>query len=199
MNEERKDSRQTALVGLSAIAVFITSFISFGLLAEDYHFLTDYLSLLGAKGQPLGLYWNLTGFVFVGLLIARFGWGYGKVHKDMIIGSCLVVAGLFYALGGIPSDFNNAEATTSIAHFAAICFSLAGWSLALARITQIGDPNSGIIKRANWSIIAVIIVLVGAGIGLYAEPVVHRLIILVIFSWIALSAKDLLRREANQV
>ena len=186
-------ARLAAFAGFSAVVCFCTSFIVVGLLTDNYHLITDYMSLLGAVGNPFALYWNILGFVIVGILIAVFGWTYGLVLKDKLIGSCLVVTGLGFSLGAVPFDFADVRATFSVVHFLSISLSLAGWYLAMARIAYIASSGIKLKRQANWFSILGSIPIVGLVTGIIPEPVAHRLIIIVIFSWIVLTSSSLFK------
>ncbi|MEM0896245.1 MAG: hypothetical protein AAGJ79_05105 [Verrucomicrobiota bacterium] len=83
-------STLTALCGLLSVSVFVGSFSIFGLLHSDFDVFHDFISNLGSKGQPYAIFWNLLGFVAVGLLLAAFGWFFGLCKNDRIHGACLI-------------------------------------------------------------------------------------------------------------
>ena len=191
--------RLTAFTGLLAVLCFCISFIVIATQTEGYHYFTDYLSLLGAEGKPLALFWNLFGFVIVGILIAVFGWGYGVILNDKIVSSCLLITGIGFSIGGVPFNFSDISATYSVVHFVSISLSLAGWFLALARMAALSSIENKFKKRANRLIVLVLIPIIGLVTNIIPEPIAHRLIIIVIFSWIVITSVELLRVGSNQI
>ena len=168
----------------------------FGFLRPDFDFFVDFISKLGAKGQPYASCWNVVGFGAVGLLLAAFGWLFGLCRNDRVLGACLMVAGLGFSLAAIPTDFADAQSTLSKAHFVSICLSLAGYCFGLARLT--GSRSTGFERiTANWVIALAILPIVGVSGGVSAEPVAHRIILTVVFTWVVLSSLRLLRPDTT--
>lgn len=58
--------------GLSAVLVFMLALLIFGFLNPGFSFLNDFISQLGAKGEPNALWFNLIGFTTVGVLLFIF-------------------------------------------------------------------------------------------------------------------------------
>ncbi|MEM8484627.1 MAG: DUF998 domain-containing protein [Bacteroidota bacterium] len=185
----------TAYLGLAAAAVFIIAFFVIAMLTPDYALWYDYISKLGALGQPLAPWWNAIGFVVVGILFSAFGWTFGRTINDRIVGGCLVAAGLGFTLGAIPADFANADAPLSKAHFVSICIALAGWCFALARMGQTGPLEKSMRIGANIAGVLVVLPMVGTAANLFTAPVAHRLVLVVVFGWVIFVSLKLLSKS----
>ncbi|MEM8781656.1 MAG: DUF998 domain-containing protein [Planctomycetota bacterium] len=192
----RQTQAITAIVGLLAVALFVVLFVVFLALNPGFDALEDFISKLGSKGQPYALYWNLSGFVAVGLLLAIFGWLYGRCRNDRLLGACLVIAACGFALAGIPTDFSDPESPLSAAHFVSVCLSLAGFCFGLARLT--GSKSTDFDRAAAYGVIGLTVVAIACvSGGVLAEPVAHRIVLAAIFTWVALNAIRLLRFQIN--
>ncbi len=185
-----------ALFGLLSVAIFAGAYFSIGLLAPDFDIAGDYISELGAQGRPYAGYWNLIGFGIVGCALALFGWFFGLCRDDRILGGCLAVAGIGFAFAAIPADFSEAHSPLSKAHYAAICFSLAGWCCGLARLACGRSTNDFAQTTANYSVALALLPMVCIGGGISAEPIAHRLVLVVAFTWVTLNSIQLLRQSS---
>ncbi|MEM0895641.1 MAG: DUF998 domain-containing protein, partial [Verrucomicrobiota bacterium] len=150
----------------------------------------------GSKGQPYATWWNLFGFITVGLLLAAFGWFFGLCKNDRILGACLMVAGLGFALAAFPTDFSDAHSPLSTAHYVSICLALAGYCFGLARLTG-SRSTARDRKTANWVVVLSILPIMFVSGGVSAEPVAHRVILIVVFSWVVITSLRLMSRDAN--
>jgi len=121
-------------LGVLAFAIFCIALMIMGFVNQEFSFLRDYISKLGAKGEPFAIWWNLVGFVLVGLILSGFGILYGKILDDSLVGILLSLFGLGFALTSIPIDMSESNAPVSKAHVAAICLGLASWLFGLARM-----------------------------------------------------------------
>ncbi len=184
----------TAACGLSSVSVFVCSFVLFGFLHPDFDIFGDFISKLGGKGQPYALWWNVLGFVVVGLLLAVFGWLFGLCRNDRLLGASLMVAGLGFSLAAIPTDLADTQSPLSKAHFVSICLSLAGFCFGLARLTGSRSPRHERIM-ANGVIALAIVPIVCVSGGVSAEPMAHRIILSVVFTWVVLISYRLLRSD----
>ncbi len=117
----------TAYFGISSVVIFGTALVIIASLTPDFNYLEDFVSKLGASGQPYAIWWNLIGFLLVGILLAVFGFLYGKVINDRWVGICLALFGIGFATTALPIDLDDSESTLSTAHVVAICLGLAGW------------------------------------------------------------------------
>lgn len=193
------------ICGLMSVSLFVITFILFAFLNPDFNAFSDFISELGSIGQPYGQVWNMIGFASVGLLLAAFGWLFGRCRNDRLLGACLVIAGFGFALGAIPTDFADAQSPLSKAHFASICISLAGYCCGLARLT--GSQSTERERLTSNSVIALAVLpIVCVSGGVSAEPLAHRMILAIVFSWIVLTSLKLLRpdttlsgKSANQI
>jgi hypothetical membrane protein len=95
---ERQIRKAGGLLGLSSVIVFVGSLVVFGNLNENFSFVNDFVSKLGAYGEPNALWWNLLGFVLVGILLIRFGTAYANFIRDRLTGSlfAMFVVGIRY-------------------------------------------------------------------------------------------------------
>ena len=91
-------------IGLSAVTILFVALIVFGSLNKDFSFFNDYISKLGAVGEPNALGWNIIGFVLVGLLLSIFGVMYGLFLSDKILAVLLSLFGIGFAFTAIPAD-----------------------------------------------------------------------------------------------
>ena len=184
----------TAVCGLLSVSVFVCSFMIFCFLHPGFDILGDFISKLGSKGQPYAICWNVSGFATVGLLLATFGWLFGLCQGDRVLGACLVVSGVGFTLAAIPADFADAQAPLSKAHFVSVCLSLAGFCFGLARLS--GSRSTKQDRNiANVVIVLAIIPVVCVSGGVSAEPIAHRIILAVVFTWVVLSSIRLLRPD----
>ncbi|MEM8943690.1 MAG: DUF998 domain-containing protein [Planctomycetota bacterium] len=184
----------TAVCGLLSVSVFLCSFMLFGFLHPDFDAFGDFVSKLGSKGQPYALWWNIFGFAVVGVLLAAFGWLFGLCRNDRVLGACLMVAGLGFALAAIPTDFAQPQSPLSAAHFVSICLSLAGLCLGMARLT--GSRATEYDRTmAHWVVALAILPIVCVSGGVSAEPVAHRAILAVVFTWVVLNSLRMLRPD----
>ena len=185
-----------SVCGLSSVLLFLLAFLLFGFLHPSFDAVGDFISKLGGKGQPLALWWNIVGFGIVGLLLAAFGWLFGICRNDRILGGCLVVAGIGFGLGAIPADFSDPQSPFSAAHFVSICLSLAGYCLGLARLSGSRMPDEDR-EIANWVIALSLLPIICVSGGISAEPVAHRAILTVVFSWVVLNSLRLWKTEST--
>lgn len=187
----------TAAFGLSAVAIFLVTFGLFAFLRPDFDVFADFISTLGSRGQPFAVWWNSIGFAAVGVCLAVFGWLYGLCRHDRLLGVCLVVAGLGFALAAIPTDPLDKQAFHAKAHFVSVCLSLAGFSFGLARLSASGSSHRDR-TSANWVISLTLVPVLCIPGGISAEPVAHRVILIVVFGWIVTICRRLLKTESRK-
>ena len=181
-----------ALSGSSAVALFFAAIAVFGTLDSDFRVLDDYISELGALGKPYGLWWNLTGFLSVGLLLTVFGFTYGRVINDRLVGILLTLFGLGFAMTAVPVEDGNSTSTLSTAHILAICLGLAAWMIALARLAHLTTTERDVRLAANIAAGLFLIPFAGQVFEWWAMPLTHRLVFAVVFGWFAWTAGRLL-------
>ncbi len=180
------------ILGLSGVTLFSISLIVFALLHPTFSLVNDFVSKLGGKGEPYALWWNLIGFVFVGMLLMMFGFAYGGILKDRLTGICLALFGMGFAFTAIPVDIVNSDSPLSKAHIVAICLALAFWLFGLARISYLPFIESRTRRKANIAAILIVSGIVGFALGLWSMPLTHRWVFLVVFGWTAITAIELL-------
>ncbi len=184
--------RLAGLLGTLAPLLFTLALIFFGLRNPEFSFLEDYVSQLGAQGEPNALGWNLTGFVAVGLLLSGFGLMYGKIIGDRLVSCFLAGFGVGFALTSLPMDMSNSETLLSKAHIVAICLGLASWLFGLARIGYNQHLKKSVKLQANIAAILLVLSIVGFVLGFWSMPVTHRLVFAVVFGWTVLVSVQLL-------
>lgn len=177
-------SKQISITGLSSAGIFIAAFFLFSTLTPEFDLINDYISRLGARNQPLALWWNLSGFILVGVLFSVFGWNLGRLINDPLAGICLVLSGIGFSLAAMPADFAHALTPLSKAHFVSICMALAGWCLGLARMGRKGSVAPVVRSSANTAGVLAILPMAGAAIELITAPLAHRLVLIVVFGWV---------------
>jgi len=179
-------------LGLSAVALFAIALSVFAVLNPDFGALEDYVSKLGARGQPHALWWNLLGFLAVGGLLAAFGHAFGRVLGDRVVGALLVAFGIGFAATALPMDMTEPEVAVSKGHVVAICLGLAAWLIALSRMAHSKSVDGFFRATANVAAILIVLPIMGQGLRLWPMPTTHRLVFLVVFEWVAAMSTRLL-------
>ncbi|OEK01047.1 hypothetical protein BFP97_05785 [Roseivirga sp. 4D4] len=188
----------TAVFGIASFTLFLSSIIIFGLLNPTFNFLDDVISKLGAYGQPNALWWNIIGFVMVGILLIGFGISFGKVLNDRLTGLLLALFGLGFTLTSVPIDLGETDTTFSKAHVVAICLALAFWLFGLARISGKASISKNTKLRANVAAIILVLSMIGGAINLFSMPITHRLVFGVVFGWTFVTSLHLLKGQPKQ-
>ena len=187
--------RKSGILGLLSVLLFIVSLAFFGLLNPKFSFVEDFVSKLGAKGEPNAIWWNLIGFGLVGLILFGFGICYGKLLKDKFAGLLLSLFGIGFSFTAFPVDMVESNTPISKAHtihIVAICLALAFWLFGLARISYNPSIKKRIRNRANITAILIVTSMIGFTFGLWSMPITHRLVFLVVFGWTAITSVELL-------
>lgn len=185
----------TAAIGLSSVALFCIALIVFGSLNGDFDYLEDYISKLGAEGQPYAVGWNLVGFFSVGILLTLFGWTYGHVLHDRFVGLLLSLFGVGFAVTATPTNIGDPASTLSKAHTVAICLAVAAWLFGLARMAHLASLGRSVYYSANTAAFFAVVPIAGHGLGWWSMPVTHRLVFLTIFAWVTYTSFRLLLDE----
>lgn len=188
----------TAYLGISAAVLFCSSLIVFSYLNSGFSPIDDYVSKLGAKGQPYALWWNLTGFLAVGVLLAAFGWNYGRIIHDRLTGVLLTAFGVGFGVTAVPVDLGDATLPMSKAHTVAICLALAAWLFGLARIGSLSLLGKKVTSIANITALFLVLSMIGYLAGLWSMPVTHRLVFAVVFGWVVLTSIRLLWNDSSR-
>lgn len=182
-----------AWLGISAVGLFGVALMVFALLNPNFNYLEDFVSKLGAIGQPYALWWNLIGFLAVGVLLAAFGLAFGRVVEDRIVGMLLIFFGIGFGATAVPVDMGDELAAVSKAHIVSICLALAAWLLGLARMAYLPKLGNSVHVMANIAAVLLVLPILGLAAGLWSMPVTHRLVFAVVFSWLAVTSIGLLR------
>ena len=179
-------------LGLLSILIFIATFFIFGFSNTDFSFVNDFVSKLGAKGEPNALWFNLFGFITVGILLFVFGVTYGTLLNDKLLSVLLSLSGLGFAFIAIPIDMELSRTPISKAHIVSTCLGLAFWLLGLSRLAYNRQLRDGIRNRANFTAAVLILSIIGSALELWSTPVSHRLIFGIVFGWYAITSFELI-------
>lgn len=182
-------------LGITATTLFAIALAVFGNLNQDFNFLDDFVSKLGAKGEPNALWWNVIGFGVVGLCLFGFGLLYGQYLQDKLTGILLALFGVGFAFTAIPADMAEENALASKAHTVAICLALAFWMFGLSRVSYNPKTTKNARFRANAAALLIVVGIIGFPFGLWSMPLAHRLVFIVVFGWTAVTAFELLNRR----
>lgn len=193
-----KKHRTAGILGLSSVLVFLSALIVFGSVNKEFSFMNDYVSKLGALGEPNALWWNLIGFLMVGLLLFGFGLVYGLILKDTLLAVLLSLFGLGFALTSIPMDMQASDAAVSKAHVVAICLGLASWLFGLSRMGFNVQLKKSIRTKANLTAILLVASIIGFMLGFWSMPMTHRLVFGIVFGWTTLTSLDLISRHSKE-
>ena len=181
-----------------APALWLTALLGFGAMVDGYSHVLHPVALLGARGMPQALAFNLVGLVAPGLLAAwaayslrqrlpeGAGWS-ARIGAWMLLVSALA----FAAQGLLPLDPSDLDATGSRQHAVAwmlwwIAFVPAALLLAIGMLGVRGRR-----ALALASVVAAILVLVFAVLAPVAlwVGVAQRIAFGVWFAWLALATR----------
>jgi hypothetical membrane protein len=188
---------EIGILGLSSILIFIATLLIFGFANTDFSFANDFISKLGAKGEPNALWFNLFGFITAGILLFVFGVTYGNLLNDKLLSVLLSLFGLGFAFTAIPIDMELSRTPMSKAHIISISLGLAFWLLGLSRLGYNRQLRKGIRNRANFTATVLTLSIIGSVLELWSMPVTHRLIFGIVFSWIAVTSFELILRKGR--
>ena len=169
----------------------------FGFSNSDFSFVNDFVSKLGAKGEPNALWFNLFGFITVGILLFVFGVTYGNLLNDKLLSVLLSLFGLGFAFTAIPIDMELSRTPISKAHIVSICLGLAFWLFGLSRLGYNRQLRKGIRNRANFTATVLVLSIIGFVLGLWSMPVTHKLIFGIVFGWTAITSFELILRKGR--
>ncbi|GAB5526194.1 MAG: hypothetical protein Roseis2KO_40660 [Roseivirga sp.] len=195
----RINTKTIGTLGLAAVVLLIIALALFGTLNAGFSFLNDFISKLGAKGEPNALWFNLIGFILVGTLLFVFGLLYGMALKDKLLAALLSLFGLGFALTAVPIDLASSETAISKAHIAIVSFGLAFWLFGLSRMGYNKQLEKGVRNRANFAAILLVTAMIGFVLGLWSMPVTHRLVFGVVFGWTAITSLQLLSQKRESL
>lgn len=189
--------KKAGAFGLASVIVLIASLVVFGSMNETFSFTDDFISKLGAKGEPNAIGWNLIGFVVVGLLLFVFGIMYGLLLDDKFLSILLGLFGLGFALTSIPMDMQASETAVSKAHIVAICLGLASWLFGLSKLGYNPKLKKTVRNRANITALLLVSSIIGFVLGFWSMPITHRLIFGIVFGWTTISSLELLMNNSE--
>ena len=184
--------RNVGILGLLSVLILIMALLIFGFSNAEFSFANDFISKLGAKGEPNALMFNLFGFITVGLLLFVFGLTYGNLLNDKLLSILLSLFGLGFAFTAIPMDMELSRTPVSKAHIVAICIGLAFWLFGLSRLGYNRQLDRKVRIRANLTAVILVLSMMGFVLGLWSMPITHRLVFGIVFSWTALTSIGLI-------
>lgn len=177
-----------AASGLASVVVFVAALLVIASLTPGFDAWQSYVSELGADGQPYAVWWNLVGFLGVGIALTVFGRCYGRLLGDRWVSLLLAAFGVGFAVAALPIESTDSQTPLTKAHIVAICLSLAGWSLGLARIAGNRSLDHLTLRRANLAAVLMVAAMLGGAVGVWSMPVAHRLLFAVVFGWVAVTS-----------
>ncbi|MFY0592953.1 DUF998 domain-containing protein [Roseivirga sp.] len=186
--------KKIGILGLSSVIFLMTALLLFGLTNTNFSFINDFISKLGAKGEPNAFWFNITGFVLVGLLLFAFGLAYGKMLKDKLLSILLSLFGIGFALTAIPMDMELSRTPVSKAHIVAICLGLACWMFGLSRLGYNKQLKRHIRLRANITATILMLSMIGFVLELWSMPIAHRLVFGIVFGWTGITSIELISK-----
>ncbi len=182
-----------ALAALS----FAAAVAGFGAALDGYSQVAHPVALLGARGMPHALAFNVLGFVLPGLLAAAVAWCLRTGMPDdagwaVRIGTRLMLlsALAFAAQGVLPLDPRDLESSASRAHATAWML----WWVALvpaASLLAFGlrrDRARRGLVLASVGLAAAVVCLVALPLGLLAPAVAQRVVFAAWLGWVVLAA-----------
>jgi hypothetical membrane protein len=190
----KKPERLAGISGILAVIVLLVSLLFFGFSNNDFSFINDFISKLGAKGEPNAFWFNLMAFAVVGVLLVVFGLSYGLFLKDSYLCVLLSLFGIGFAFTAIPIDLQMPNAPVSKAHIIAICLGLASWMFGLSRLGYNVQIEKRIRNKANLAAILLFLSMIGFALGLWSMPTTHRLVFGIVFGWTALTSLSCLQK-----
>ena len=121
------------LLGPAAAFLSTASIIGFAALRDDgYSHGTKAVSELGVIGAPMGMAFNLLGFIVPGILLIGFAIDLWRASGRKTGPTLLVLSGAMLALAGLaPADMDDAEAATTVLHYIGAIGSGTFWALSL--------------------------------------------------------------------
>ncbi|RDK83538.1 DUF998 domain-containing protein [Marinirhabdus gelatinilytica] len=191
--------KKVGIFGLLSVLTLLMSLLIFGFLNTEFSFLDDFISKLGAKNEPNAVWFNLIGFVAVGILLFIFGLAYGSLINDKLLSILLSLFGLGFAFTAIPIDMEFSDTPFSKAHIVAICLGLAFWLFGLSRLGYNRKLKRKVRNRANLTAVILVLSMIGFVFGVWSMPITHRLVFGIVFGWTAITSIELiLKNETNR-
>lgn len=200
------NSRKYAILGWLSGLVFWISYFVMSSIRADYFHKYKAVSELGSIGAPNAVFWNVTGFMCVGVFISLFSIGLHKsvspsgADKGKAAFSFLLGSGLFFIFAGIfPGNFEEKSSLTMILH--AVGNLGSGLLFVLAAFSYIPVMRSS----AHWrsavvpSITIVILFILSGFLRSGAAPALGQKIgFAIFFAWISFMAYKLYSSSASR-
>jgi len=188
--------RPPLLAAIVAAVVFGAALAGFGAALDGYSQAVHPVGLLGARGLPHALAFNVLGFVLPGVLAAFVGWRLRAAMGDGApwaarIGAWLALlsALAFAAQGLLPLDPRDLESDASRMH--ATMWTL--WWVALlpaAMLLVIGSRGPGparALGAASAALAAIIVLLAMLPLDLLAPAVAQRVVFAAWLAWLVVA------------
>jgi hypothetical membrane protein len=194
--EARAGARLTALIGLGATLWFALSLFGFAALQPGYSHFTKAVSELGVDGAANALAWNIVGFGGTGLLLAWFGWRYGRLVLPGTSWAAiwLAVSGLAFAANGVfPANMSNWWAPVTIAHISMSLLVQLAWFVGVYPVYGLRRTRwNGLVTLTTWTIWALVAVFMLRFVPGLLPGLTQRLAFAVYFAWYAAACLQLL-------
>jgi hypothetical membrane protein len=176
-----------ARLGILANAVFWPLMFAMASLRPGYSHLHQAISELGSYGAPRMWVWNVFGYIAPGLMLAVFGWSFGRRLRPRSpwAAGLMALAGLGLAISGVlPADMDDRQGRATMLHEAGAMLSLLGWMLGMIAVAIAA-------RRGRPDITGACVVALAASVGgfaLYAllpsmPALVQRINFGVFFGW----------------
>ena len=180
-----------------ATASFVAAVAGFGGVLDGYSQALHPVALLGARGVPHALAFNVAGFVIPGVLMATVAW---QLRERMAKGApwmariggrlALLSALAFAAQGMLPLDPQDLESTMSRAHVTAwLSWWVAFVPAALLLVVGLRDARQR--RPLAWAGIVATVIVVGAAFppDLLPPGIAQRVAFAGWFAWWLLAAR----------
>ncbi|WP_235299707.1 DUF998 domain-containing protein [Portibacter marinus] len=187
--------KKVGIVGLLSVMILISALLTFGLMNKEFSFVDDFISKLGAKNEPNAVWFNLIGFVTVGILLFIFGLAYGNTLNDKFLSILLSLFGLGFGFTAIPIDMQFSDTPFSKAHIVAICLGIAFWLFGLSWLGYKQKLNKKVRNRANLTAVILVLSMIGFVLGIWSMPITHRLVFAIVFGWTAITSIELILKS----
>lgn len=112
----KKSEKLVGTIGILSVIILVISILIFGFLNNNFSFINDFISKLGAKEEPNALWFNLIAFVIVGILLCAFGLTYRILLKDRFLCVLLSLFGLGFAFTVLLIDLEFSKTSVSKVH-----------------------------------------------------------------------------------
>lgn len=124
-----------AWCGVLAPVVLLLAWVIFAWLTPNYSHLTNAISELGMSGSPYALAWNISGFMFVGILITTGAWGFHMALRGhagaRLVPLLVALSGIgWIGLGVFPADAEFRPSPQTTVHFVLVALNYLAFVLA---------------------------------------------------------------------